>query len=218
MGNCLTQDGTTRLDACIQTDQSSFNSFTVGTQTSSLLTAEQKPALRRTVGSTKEGSRQESTRSFFSDDSLGSSTRQNVMEVVIKACTEPRQMTEQEWRQVLTARQYHITREKGTERAFASRHATNNRSGLFLCVCCQTPLFDSENKLVIPGFGWPAFSEAGENVVEIRDKSLGLTRNELKCIRCDAHLGHALLDDPVCVRYCVNGGSLKFSEDYVRQI
>ena len=121
--------------------------------------------------------------------------------------------SEEEWRRELTPEQYHIAREKGTERPF-SHPGFEKKPGVFHCVACGQALFESDSKYE-SGCGWPAFTEPkdDEALVEHDDRSFGMRRTEVTCSRCDAHLGHVFPDGPQergGLRYCINGTVLRF--------
>jgi methionine-R-sulfoxide reductase len=122
--------------------------------------------------------------------------------------------TDAEWKKQLTPDQYQIARGKGTEPAFCGVFYDNHKDGIYHCVCCNLPLFKSDTKFD-SGTGWPSFWApiAKENVQNHTDMSLGMIRSEVRCAKCDAHLGHVFDDGPRDhggLRYCMNSASLDF--------
>ena len=121
--------------------------------------------------------------------------------------------TNAEWKKELTAKQYYILREAGTERPFSSSFNTNKAKGTYVCAACKTPLYKSEYKYD-SGSGWPAFDRAITKNVELDvDYKIGYARTELKCNTCGGHLGHSFDDGPKNTtgkRHCINGDALEF--------
>lgn len=126
--------------------------------------------------------------------------------------TEKIQKTEEEWKRELSAEQYHVLREKGTERPFTGRYAHSKDPGIYKCAGCGQELFLSDTKYE-SGSGWPSFYQpAQEGVVEEHaDNTYGMRRVEVTCSRCGGHLGHVFPDgpNPTGTRYCINSASLK---------
>lgn len=124
--------------------------------------------------------------------------------------------TPQEWRAQLSPEAYHITQEAGTEAPHSGAYNDEWREGVYHCICCDLPLFRSDSKFNA-GCGWPSFFEPfeGANLVELEDRSYGYIRTEIRCSRCDAHLGHVFTDGPkpTGLRYCLNSVALNFSEE-----
>lgn len=123
--------------------------------------------------------------------------------------------TEEEWRRQLTPDQYRLTRQKGTEPAFTGKYYSSHEPGVYRCVCCGNELFFSEAKFE-SGTGWPSFTQpaAPESVETATDKSHFMTRTEVMCSKCEAHLGHVFDDGPGPdgLRYCINSGALSKTE------
>jgi peptide-methionine (R)-S-oxide reductase len=132
-----------------------------------------------------------------------------------KPATVGARKSEAELRRTLTAEQYRITQQHGTERAFTHPYNNEKRDGTFACVVCGEPLFTAQAKYD-SGSGWPSFCKptSDDVVSEVEDVSHLMRRTEVRCARCEAHLGHVFPDgpQPTGLRYCINGAALKFEK------
>ena len=129
--------------------------------------------------------------------------------------TDKLNLTDAEWREKLTPEQYQVLRQAGTERAFTGEYEQNKAPGMYKCAGCGAPLFSSETKYN-SGSGWPSYTAPVEPqaVDEHRDLAHGMVRTEVRCARCEGHLGHVFPDGPgpEGLRYCINSAALDFEE------
>ncbi len=123
--------------------------------------------------------------------------------------------TDEEWRRILSKEQYHVLREKGTERPFTGNFNLHTEKGIYVCGACGNELFSADMKFD-SSCGWPSFDKEinGGKIVKHLDKTFGMIRTEIVCARCDSHLGHLFNDGPTAtgMRYCVNSLSLDFKK------
>lgn len=130
--------------------------------------------------------------------------------------TDKIHLTDEQWREKLSPEQYHVLRQAGTERAFTGKYENNKQSGLYTCAGCGAPLFSSDDKYN-SGCGWPSYTAPAEGsaIDEHRDTSHGMIRTEVRCAKCEGHLGHVFPDGPgpAGLRYCINSASLDFKPE-----
>ncbi|MDX1334373.1 MAG: peptide-methionine (R)-S-oxide reductase MsrB [Gammaproteobacteria bacterium] len=124
--------------------------------------------------------------------------------------------TEEEWRNMLSDEQFRITRQCGTEPAFTGAYYDHKGNGIYHCICCDAPLFRSDEKFD-SGTGWPSFWAPYSDTAlkALKDSSHGMVRTEIRCAKCDAHLGHVFPDgpQPSGLRFCINSASLDFKDE-----
>jgi len=124
-------------------------------------------------------------------------------------------LTNEDYRDKLSPEAFHVCRENGTEAPFSGEYYNNKEDGIYRCICCDTPLFYSDTKFD-SGTGWPSYFECVEDAItEVRDISYGMTRVEVRCKKCDSHLGHLFPDgpEPTGLRYCINSVCLNFEKE-----
>jgi peptide-methionine (R)-S-oxide reductase len=143
---------------------------------------------------------------------LGGGIKKQEKERQMDTKVYPVTRTDAEWRKLLSAEQYHIMREHGTERPGSCALNFEKRAGTFICAGCDQPLFVSKKKFE-SGTGWPSFNDPEKGSVETTsDRTFGMVRTEVHCSRCGSHLGHVFPDGPPPTgqRYCINGVAMKF--------
>ena len=145
-------------------------------------------------------------------------TWKDVIHFSVKGNPEPDrrvEKTDEEWRRQLTPEQFRITRKKGTEAPHTGALCSIYEPGVYSCICCDTPLFDSTIKFN-SGTGWPSFTQPIKRnaIAYKKDRSFGMVRVEVLCTTCDAHLGHVFPDgpEPSGLRYCINSASMQLQE------
>lgn len=129
--------------------------------------------------------------------------------------------TREEWKEKLTPEQFEVCINKGTEPPFSGKYYDSKEKGIYNCICCGEPLFESDTKFD-SGSGWPSFWKpiSDENIEYVSDTSFGMIRTEVNCMKCGAHLGHVFDDGPkpTNLRYCINSISLNLNKDKIESI